>query len=51
MSFEIIGEIGNVKTIAIGKAIRDIKRIRKQFGPGRWRKLGERKIKLKAFID
>ena len=47
MSFEIIGEIENVQTIAIGKAIRDIKRIRKQFGPGRWRKLkGIATIKL-----
>jgi len=39
MYFEIIGEIGNIETIAVGKSIRDIARLRKQYGPGRWRKL------------
>jgi len=39
MYFEIAGEIGNVETIAVGGHIRDIMRLRKQFGPGRWRKL------------
>jgi hypothetical protein len=39
MYFEIIGEITNVETIAVGNAIRDIVRLRKQYGQGRWRKL------------
>ena len=39
MYFEIIGEIENIETIAVGKSIRDIVRLRKQYGPGRWRKL------------
>ena len=39
MSFEIIGEITNVEIIAVGSSIRDVKRLRKQYGPGRWRKL------------
>ena len=39
MSFEIIGEIEEIVTIATGRSIRDIKLLRKQFGPGRWRKL------------
>jgi hypothetical protein len=39
MYFEIIGEIENIETIAAGKSIRDIARLRKQYGPGRWRKL------------
>ena len=39
MHFEIVGEIGNVETIAVGGRIRDIMRLRRQFGPGRWRKL------------
>ncbi|MEK6577292.1 MAG: hypothetical protein AABZ05_06805 [Nitrospirota bacterium] len=39
MYFEIIGEIGNIETIAVGKTIRDIGRLRKQYGAGRWRKL------------
>jgi hypothetical protein len=39
MYFEVIGEIENIETIAVGKSIRDITRLRKQFGLGRWRKL------------
>ena len=39
MYFEIIGEITEVETIAVGSAIREIARLRRQFGPGRWRKL------------
>jgi hypothetical protein len=38
-SFEIIGEISDIEIIAVGSAIRDIARLRKQYGPGRWRKL------------
>jgi hypothetical protein len=39
VNFEIIGEITNIETIAVGSAIRDISRLRKQYGGGRWRKL------------
>jgi hypothetical protein len=39
MYFDIIGKIENIEIIATGKSIRDIKRLRKQFGAGRWRKL------------
>jgi len=39
MLFDIIGEIEEIKTIAIGGGIHDIMRLRKQYGPGRWRKL------------
>ena len=39
IKFEIIGDITNIQTIATGNSIRDITRIRKQFGEGRWRKL------------
>jgi hypothetical protein len=46
-SFEIIGEITNVETIAVGRGIREFGRLRKQYGPGRWRKLkGEALIRL-----
>lgn len=38
MYFEITDEIANIETIAVGGSIREIKRLRKQFGPGRWRK-------------
>lgn len=47
MYFEIIGDIEDIEIIAIGGTIHDIMRIRKQYGPGRWRKLkGIAKIRL-----
>ena len=39
MYFEVIGTIENIETIAIGGRIREIMRLRRQYGPGRWRKL------------
>lgn len=39
MHFEIIGEIEDVETIAIGGRIREIMRLQRQFGQARWRKL------------
>ena len=39
MYFEIISKIKTVETIAVGGNIRDIMRIRKQYGVGRWRKM------------
>lgn len=36
--FEIIGKIHDIETFAIGTSIRDIKRLQKRFGAGRWRK-------------
>lgn len=39
MYFEIVGGIDNVETIAVGGGIRDIMRLRRQYGSGRWRKL------------
>jgi hypothetical protein len=38
MSFKIIGEITYVETIAIGDKIREIERLRRIYGRGRWRK-------------
>ena len=38
MRFEIISEIVDVETIAVGTGIRDIARLRKAYGPGFWRK-------------
>ncbi len=49
MHLDIIGEIEEVETIAVGGKIRDIMRIRKRFGPGRWRKLkGVANIRLQV---
>lgn len=39
MNFEIVGEIFVVETIATGTGIREIKRLRKNYGKGRWRKM------------
>ena len=38
MTFEIIGRIVRIETIARGRLIRDLARLRKQYGEGRWRK-------------
>jgi hypothetical protein len=38
MHVEILGEIRTVETIAVGSAIREIARLRKLYGPARWRK-------------
>jgi hypothetical protein len=39
MFFEVVGEVGNIETIAVGTGIRDLAGLRRQFGQGRWRKL------------
>ena len=39
MKFELIGKITNIETIAVGKSIRDVARLRRMYGVGRWRKL------------
>ena len=39
MHFEVVSEITGVVTIASGRGIRDLARLRRQHGPGRWRKL------------
>ncbi|NOH03647.1 MAG: hypothetical protein HND47_17640 [Chloroflexi bacterium] len=36
---EIIGEITEVEIIAVGHSIRDLDRLQKKHGRGRWRKL------------
>lgn len=47
MYFEIIGKIENIEIIAVGGNIRDIMRLRKVYGVGRWRKLkGVATVKL-----
>ena len=49
MHFEIIGRIRDIQTIAVGGRIRDIMRLRRQYGAGRWRKLkGVADIRLAA---
>jgi hypothetical protein len=38
MDFEILGGIAQIETFAVGAAIREIARLRKFYGKGRWRK-------------
>ncbi len=39
MYFEIVGPITDVETIAAGRSIRQLSRLRRQYGQGRWRKV------------
>jgi len=47
MYFDIIGEIEYIEVIATGSSIKEVSRLRKHYGKGRWRKLkGVAKIKM-----
>ena len=49
MSFEIISDITNIETIAVGSSIHDIARLRRMYGKGRWRKLkGTATVRLRS---
>ena len=39
MPFEIISKITEIETIAVGRSIRELRRLQKQYGRGRWRKM------------
>jgi hypothetical protein len=39
VDFEIVGQLRGIETIAIGRAISELRRLRKAYGRGRWRKL------------
>jgi len=38
MHFEVVGQIEQVETFATGSGIRELPRLRKVYGRGRWRK-------------
>jgi hypothetical protein len=38
VDFPVLGEISDVETLAVGRRIRELRRLRKQYGHGRWRK-------------
>jgi hypothetical protein len=47
MRFEVLGEISDVETFATGSGIREIARLRRLYGRGRWRKRkGLAKVRL-----
>lgn len=38
MDFEVVGPVSNIETIATGRAIQQLRRLRRRYGKGRWRK-------------
>jgi hypothetical protein len=49
MNFEIISEITGIETIAVGSRIRDVARLQRMYGKGRWRKLkGVATVRLRS---
>ena len=38
MDFEVVGPVRKAETIATGRAIRQLRRLRRRYGKGRWRK-------------
>jgi len=52
MYFEIVGDITHAETFAIGASIREIARLRKRYGRGRWRKRkGIARVRLEDGAD
>ncbi len=39
VDFEIVSDVSDVEQIAVGREIRELTRLRRAYGPGRWRKL------------
>jgi len=49
MNFDIVGEITQIETVAAGPTIRDLPRLRRLYGKGRWRKLkGVARVRLRS---
>ena len=42
--FRLLSEIRNIEVIAVGRAIRDLPKLKKAYGKGRWRKLKGRAL-------
>lgn len=39
MDFDIVGDLTDIETIATGRGIRDLARLRRLYGKGLWRKM------------
>ncbi len=47
MDFELVSDLADVETIATGHRIRELPRLRRLYGKGRWRKMkGSARIRL-----
>ncbi len=48
MDFQIIGKVADVEALAIGRRIRDLRRLRRAYGEAGWRKMkGRATVKLR----
>lgn len=48
MDFEVVGDLTDIEPIAAGRSIRDLPRLRRLYGKGRWRKMkGTARIRLR----
>jgi hypothetical protein len=48
MDFEVVGVFTDVETVATGRGIRDLRRLRRLYGEGYWRKMkGPARIRLR----
>jgi hypothetical protein len=48
MDFDLLSEITNAETIAVGRGIRNLPRLRRLYGKGYWRKMkGQARIRLR----
>jgi hypothetical protein len=48
VDFELVGELHDVEGIAVGQSIRELPRLRRLYGKGRWRKMkGIGRIRLR----
>ena len=48
---DIAGEITEIEVVAVGNSIRELSRLRKVYGQGRWRKLKGRAVGLASAIS
>ena len=48
MDFEVVGDITDVETFAVGVSIRELPRLRRAYGGSRWRKRKGRALVLLA---
>lgn len=52
MTFEFVGEIEGIETFAVGRSIRELPRLRKVYGKGRWRKRkGFARVRLPGGVE
>ena len=48
MDFDLVGDLTDIETIAVGRGIHDLSRLRRLYGEGRWRKMkGSARIRLR----